>query len=81
MIDFGKLDWQKTGEDFEKAPAVAPHRIPDMLGSIWCKRVLIAYRNNLDSLEGQKVSFLGALEAPGFGDPSWWWFLFPLLSN
>ena len=76
MIDFGKLDWQKTGEEFEKAPPVAQHRIPDMLDSIWCKQALIAYRNNLVSWEGQKVSFLSALEAPGFGDLSRWWFLF-----
>lgn len=48
-----------------------------MLDSIWCKQVLIAYRNNVVSFEGQKVSFLGDLKAPGFGVPSLWLFRVP----
>jgi hypothetical protein len=47
LLDYGRLQWQQTLQDLQKAPNVAYQDVLKEFDSVWCIKGLIVTRSNL----------------------------------
>ena len=47
LLDYGRLEWQQTLQDLEKAPDITYLDVPKKLDSVWCVKGLIVTRSDL----------------------------------
>ena len=47
LLDYGRLEWQQSLTDLQKAPNVAYENVLKIFDNIWCVKHLVVTRSNV----------------------------------